>query len=471
MTQAMTLNVEYQELMDRADELEFPLPAQPFECPQAPSALAHATGAAEQLWRSVTDMRNYMITGQREWAILAESLRNAAKAYEEVDEGAAESIATGSSMSGATAGVTDVELEAFTASDTPPLAEPLPTYYPVRQAAYDIADPDQGVAFDRFAEEWTAYRATLLDATTRFRPFQYWEGDARYAVEASMEQQRTWLFKMADLCGTMAGQARSVAAAQRWALPRHPTIAQIEKIDSYWVLYQTDPALQPYWPEVKVQMEQNYAAMQEQSEEVLAEYAKQASLPLSPAQPSLPPAALKVPPPPADAGDGSDHEKPDTPTDEMPYNDPSAGSGGSSAATPDTSGDQTPTDPPAYPPTTLPPGLPTGGGVKPASFGGGGGGMPAMPLQPAVEAEAAPRPTTTAPGAGLLGAAPGARGPMGGGMGGMPMGGQGQNQNDKKGKRVQQEDEALYKEDRPWTAPVIGNRRRNDLPGGEHDAA
>jgi hypothetical protein len=49
-------------------------------------------------------------------------------------------------------------------------------------------------------------------------------------------------------------------------------------------------------------------------------------------------------------------------------------------------------------------------------------------------------------------------------MGMAPMAGQGAKGEDSKAKRVQQEEEALYAEDRPWTEAVIGNRRRKDSP-------
>jgi hypothetical protein len=48
---------------------------------------------------------------------------------------------------------------------------------------------------------------------------------------------------------------------------------------------------------------------------------------------------------------------------------------------------------------------------------------------------------------------------MGGGMGGMPMGGQGA-KGEGKGKRVSSDDDALYTEERAWTEGVIGNRPR-----------
>jgi hypothetical protein len=89
-----------------------------------------------------------------------------------------------------------------------------------------------------------------------------------------------------------------------------------------------------------------------------------------------------------------------------------------------------------------------------------------MPLQPPVAAEgagsAAGRGGLNVGGAGALagGAAMGGRG----GMGMAPMAGQGGKGKDNKAKRAQQEEEALYAEDRPWTEAVIGNRRRKDGP-------
>jgi hypothetical protein len=51
---------------------------------------------------------------------------------------------------------------------------------------------------------------------------------------------------------------------------------------------------------------------------------------------------------------------------------------------------------------------------------------------------------------------------MGAGGGGMPMGGAHGAQGGSKSKGSQQDDEALYTEDRAWTEAVIGNRRRQD---------
>ncbi len=46
-------------------------------------------------------MRLYVGVGEREWERLAESLRNAASAYEDVDENASTAVDTGASVSAA----------------------------------------------------------------------------------------------------------------------------------------------------------------------------------------------------------------------------------------------------------------------------------------------------------------------------------------------------------------------------------
>jgi hypothetical protein len=83
---------------------------------------------------------------------------------------------------------------------------------------------------------------------------------------------------------------------------------------------------------------------------------------------------------------------------------------------------------------------------------GAGGGIDGVSMRPA--------------GAGDIGGAgqgAGAKGAgAGGGGGGMPMGGQGQGGGGSKSKGTQQDDEALYTEDRAWTEAVIGQRRRQD---------
>src|ERR1700761_5003963 len=90
MTQA--LNVEYQELMARADEIEAPLPKLPVGNPQAPCSLSFVRDSAVQIAINADTLRLYIQACEREWKQLAKSLRTAAKAYEKVDEEAGEDI-------------------------------------------------------------------------------------------------------------------------------------------------------------------------------------------------------------------------------------------------------------------------------------------------------------------------------------------------------------------------------------------
>src|SRR5262249_35550396 len=97
----------------------------------------------------------------------------------------------------------------------PPVSPPFDyPYYEVRQAMMDIETGDQGAAFKEFAHDWAAFQLVLQEQAYRFRPFTSWEGDARSAVESNFEQQRQWIYGMAQLCSTLSKQARGVADAQ-----------------------------------------------------------------------------------------------------------------------------------------------------------------------------------------------------------------------------------------------------------------
>jgi hypothetical protein len=467
------LSSEKEELLARADELEAPIPGLPSDPPQAPCALPMAIAAAEQLDWSAENMRRYLGVGERERRRLAESLRNAAKAYEEVDENVAEAINTGTSVSAATVGLADEGLDAVTLNDTP-VAVPIgaPEYGDFKTRAWELEKGDQGAAFHDFAEAWEAYRLALLDATARFRPFEYWDSAAADLVEANFEQHRSWLYRMADLCATMARQARDVVSAQRWAFtehvwwdgggtvtPRQLKFSDLEDMDyRYSTTYRNDAYLRDWYMK-------RYAELQQQSEEVMDGYAGQASLPLSAVNPLKPPTAHRIDPPGEKDGKGGDRDVADGwPSDEElpdPTGMPSVPSAGAPSA-PDAALDAALTDAMAGAP-----GLPTGSGVKPASFGGGGvgGGLPSMPLQPPVDPESVSRAAAAARPVGLPGA--GAMG--GGGMGTAPMGapGGGQGQGAGKSKRAKKDDESLYTEDRPWTGGVIGISPADGNPGSK----
>ncbi|WP_408581830.1 PPE domain-containing protein [Mycobacterium marinum] len=109
----------------------------------------------------------------------------------------------------------------------PSTVPPAPPYYPVRTAAAQIAEPDQGTSFNAFAAAWTAYQQPLLDSTEAFRPFQNWQGEAATAVEANFEQFRQWVYQIADLCKQLVAQVQGISSAHSWAVTQHPTVAQL----------------------------------------------------------------------------------------------------------------------------------------------------------------------------------------------------------------------------------------------------
>ncbi|NTY60704.1 PPE domain-containing protein [Mycolicibacterium sphagni] len=489
MTQ--TLNVEKDELLARAAELELALPTPPPDNPRAACALPMVVDAAAQLALSADAIRLYLRAGEREWRRLGQSLRNAAAAYQQVDEEGADAITDNTSVSARMLGGGCEDEDIMLPAAQPPSAAPEYPYYEVRQAATDIEAPDQGAALNAFAREWDTYQRTLQAIATRFRPFTQWDGDATMAVEVNFEAQRSWLYQMAQFCSTVAAQATTVAATQKWALVEHPSAYEVSEADKWFLIYSTDPSRRQYL----YQVYEWYERMQKKSEEVLAEYIRRASLPLQPVNPKNPPVATRIEPPPEP--EKPDPDNPDNPDDPDNPDNPENPDAPDIPGEDDTFDDdlpETPTTPstgtPSVPSAGLPPGDTAaltealkglsadsamggvGSGMKAAAVGGGGGGgMPAMPLQPSVNAESA---LGGAPGAGRDGGAAGripnaGAAPGGGGMG-MPMGapGAGAGQGgDNKAKRAQGTEESLYSEDREWTEGVIGNRRRKDVSDGK----
>lgn len=518
MTQA--LNVEYDELIARAVELEQPMPTPPSDNPQAPCALSFVVDAATQIALSADQMRVYLSACEREWRRLAQSLRNAAKAYEQVDEDAAGAVTNNTSVSAATAGSASSggnEMVAFCDPDEdyvlpPPLAAPPPTqpvvpYYEVRQAATEIEAPDQGIAFSAFARDWDTYQRVLQSTINRFRPFTNWEGTSAQAVELNFEAYRTYVIQMAQLCSTLSAQAKTVATTHRWAASEHPTAYEVSEADKWYILYTTDPYYvgKPVTPEYIRRLYEWYDQMQKKSEEVLAGYVQRASLPLTPVNPKNPPTSMRIDPPPTppkpdpggDDGDGGgiddglpDDGLPDDglPDDGLPDDGLPDDEVPDIPTTPTTPSTGTPTTPPTGIPgmsdsalkdaladLTAAPGAGVGAGMKPASVGGlgggGGGSIPSMPMQPAVDAGSAAGAAgaNAARDIGNLGRAGAGAGMGGGGMGMAPMApGAGAGQGgDNKSKRAAGTEEALYSEERPWTEGVIGNRRRKDSTDGK----
>ncbi|CDM75444.1 ESX-1 secretion-associated protein EspB [Mycobacterium marinum] len=487
MTLAQVLAVEGEELLARAARLEAPIPGLPTEDPQPPCDFAPAKEAAAELARSAGEMRKYLGYFDTERARLAQSLRNAAKAYEEVDEHAAADLDTGSaSVSAATPGPAgaEPETEAFDDAGVSTMAADhrLDGYADLKVRALTIEWADNGNSFENFARTWLDYRLKLLEATDRFGPFQRWDGEAAAAVEDHFDRQIAWLRQMADLCSTMASQAQTVAAAQRQLHASHiqfqgktVRFADLRDLDD---LYCSVPKADV--TNMRNQILAIYAVLQQTSDEELAEYERAANFPLPPVHPTKPPKAneVKIDPPtqakppeqivvppgpdpvPAPADDWPVDEALPNPTD-MPVV-PFAGS-------------------PQLPGNTLADSFAGRGGgtglsagapkLKPASFGGAGAASMRPPIGPdSISSQLGGRDLLGA------GAAPGAA--MGSGGAGMaPMGAPGAGQapgQTGKGKRAEPGDELLYTEERPWTEGLIGKRPRKsaaEVAGPDASAA
>lgn len=468
------MNMEYLELMSRADELEAPLADPPSTYPTAPCQLEMTTKSAETLAQSVDEMMIHLKLAADQRAKLATSLRNAAKAYDKTDEDAAKAVADGGSVSAEApgsggAGEGDQSTASSGGDALPPRrvsaaaatsvsSEPPAQYVDLETKAAQIegVDPegvstDQGTAYTQFADDWLNYKKVLTPTvdpnTGTYRPFQYWTGDSASAVEKNMRDTRTWMINVMDQCAKLADQAKAIVSAHKVARTEHPSHHYITVLDAQLA----DIAKYGEKHYKKSTVMAAYADAQKQSDDALKKYEQNAGLTISRVSLSEPPAATPISPP----------DPTPTPTPTPTPVDPTTPILPSAPTTPMTPQPEQPDM------SGLEDSLAnlssTGSGMKPASVGGGGG-MPSTPLQPAVSSDAVPRPAA-GPGAGLGRSIPGLGGAMGGpGMGMAPMGGApGGAGQDNQTKRGQQEEEALYTEERSWTEGVIGSRRRKDV--------
>jgi hypothetical protein len=458
MTQPQTVTVDPQEIYQRADEVEAPMATPPTDVPVAPSGLTTAINATEQIKLNADNVRMFLEVGARERARLAASLRNAAKAYGAVDEEGAEALdGDGGEVSEESAGGVGGD-ESAGLQDTPQVQVAGDQgYADIEATATKLEMGDQGASLSRVAEGWHKLSFAMQGDVKRFRIFQKWEGEAAEGCEQSLDQQRQWIVYMAANATAVAQQAQYLAELQAWARRAHPSAAAIKLV--------RDGAAKGNKESIK-----EYEAYQKTSEEVLAQYNTKASEQVKAINPEKPPKAIKIDPPPPPQTPGL------IPTQFMQAASMAGGGAGQGM------------QPPMMPPTGggAGGGMPAGvgaelaasreavanlskePGMKPMSLGGGGGGgggMPAMPLAPATgagEAGESMRPAGAGEVAGAgQGAAAGRGAASGGGMG-APMGGHGQGGGGSKSKGAQQDDEALYTEDRAWTEAVIGQRRRQD---------
>lgn len=163
MTQSQTVTVDQQEILNRANEVEAPMADPPTDVPITPCELTAAKNAAQQLVLSADNMREYLAAGAKERQRLATSLRNAAKAYGEVDEEAATALdndgegTVQAESAGAVGGDSSAEL-----TDTPRVATAgEPNFMDLKEAARKLETGDQGASLAHFADGWNTFNLTL----------------------------------------------------------------------------------------------------------------------------------------------------------------------------------------------------------------------------------------------------------------------------------------------------------------------
>ncbi|MEE6138564.1 PPE domain-containing protein [Mycobacterium sp. 050128] len=290
-----TLSVEPQELINRAKELAEAMPQWPDDAPKAPCELAMVRNAATVLQRSADNVSMALKTGEERWRRLAQLLVDAARKYDGVDSEAANKLTSAMPAFSATLrrpSAYQLQPDAV-GSFVPPPTSPSwlgdgtralvlqadNVFLRVRDAAKQInAGDPRATALFRFADNWGAYEGQLRDAALRFRPFESWRGAAVTQVEKQFELHRVWLSQMAANCALLSQQARALASAHCVAVVQHPRPEQVEPLHTR--LTSKRISSRDY---------EAYKRLQKMSEDVRVEYRKQAGLPWSVINLSMPP--------------------------------------------------------------------------------------------------------------------------------------------------------------------------------------
>jgi hypothetical protein len=500
----------------------------PLDKPSAPCQVAEALDATQQIGDSHDSIVACLEDADKQLAELVDALREAAKDFEEYDEAAAEAFNDDTTVPTTAEGTAKADTSPVTFDTTNYGGSWADSQTDVLVRARQIYETgDQGASMQTYAAALNKYAEYLNDlASLTASPFlvhfKEWEGSSADVANASLDAWVEPLKGLSADCATLAKHALNLRDAyqsilteksidypinidgseeiprlqnahkvdekgQYWYHPRPPTVEWIDRVakggqDDLWAVYSeltaiaaasaiftlgTSYAILGAVADYKGQAPKIYKAAQKVSDDAMANFRTKAGFGSTTTFDQLTPTWR-----------GSNPGNSNSSNNNNNNNNNNSNTSGTEARLPTTPTMPTlPSDVPSDVPTdtSVPTDgvvggvgagsskLPAGGlgGMRAASVGGGG-----VPLQPPVAAEgagsAAGRGGTNLGGAGALagGAAMGGRG----GMGMAPMAGQGGKGEDSKAKRAQQDEEALYAEDRPWTEAVIGNRRRKDGP-------
>jgi hypothetical protein len=475
-----------------------------------PSAHQVSTESAMRLSLASLVVWMYQAWGTKEGERLAESLDATHAAYQAVDTASQQAINNG--------GGQPITVMTQPVSPDPVPAPPGRIPAPAAIAPGGFATPpivqqqldagDQGASLKQSSDLWKGFAGKIHGSAPAFEgQVGDWEGTAADAAYAKFNSYRAWLDKLANSWEELSTEAARLADAHQKITEAHRPIAEMyEQAEKKLASATSGDQVAALFSE----MQQAQTA----SEELIAEYAAAMSpkviQPENPPNSGLDPTAATRDPNARDPQDPAERNgspggpggpASGEPSEASPTTQPVSApqsTGGQQAAGGSPSGGGAPSGGGSpsgggAPSGGMPGGLPGGGpstgapklpmdpSLKPAATGGGGGGAgaggggagggaPSIPLSPAVSAEtvAPTAPTHAAaatPGAASSGGAAG--GGMGGGMAPMHGAGHGNQGKEKRRDPNLSPDEDLYKEDRPWTEPVIGNRRRRDVQDGK----
>lgn len=479
--------------------------------------LPNTEAAVENLNKNAETLARYQRMADQQNLKLNEMLRITAGEYRKIDEQYAGKIDNGERAAAVDAIV--VPAPSKQVDPVPDLVPFTPVssggYSDVEQTQKDLLAGDHGASLKAAIAQWTAAAAaTRRNDTGEFSTD--WEGDAADAATDKINKFAVWLGELAGAWDKLIAAGEQVLVAHSVAVANHAVVyAQYMALKAQLAELAAHPVGQGV---AMAEVQRQLIELQERSDDLREEYAGNSNFP--PANVPDPGYADSVSgqgtggPPQYGTGGGQQGGSPagGPPAGGQPAMSPQAmsaqngpGSGLPQGGSP--SGKGSPSGGGGAPAGGGAPsgggkpggGLPGGGlpggagipetglpelplddpGVSPAGVGGGGsgggsgggGGVPPMPLQPNVGAETvAPGPAGGGARGGGSGAIPAsAMGGMGGamgGMGGMGHGGAQQNQEKRRDPRLAA-DEEIYVEDRAYTEPVIGNRRRRDVQDKE----
>ncbi|AGZ54085.1 PPE domain-containing protein [Mycobacterium kansasii] len=162
-------------------------------------------------------LRTQLAAGAMEQQRLTQFMRSVAWAYDDVDEETVIALNNGGEGPVSPEGLTNNTPRPVALCDTATVrsAEP-PNLIELEETRTILDKPDQAGSFTAFAEAWNKYNLTIQEPLGRFREFEDREGEEATAIQATFDQHRDRLHRMAQWSVTLAKQALDLARTHDW---------------------------------------------------------------------------------------------------------------------------------------------------------------------------------------------------------------------------------------------------------------